>query len=583
MNTNFDFKHVTVSWTKYDVVHVLDVVENWESMQAYYAQDIPIDPSVLRAFIGIRDFSEPIPEFWSELFRYDLRIRNAFAFFLMLFSHHEIAMSFAKYYMNGPFKGVFQMGNELGSKVQTNIRSLLVESGLSLARYRRSNKIPFDGTILFNEKGTGPIFKKALENYFRKNSSNYDPDDFFPLCIENEFYRVLGLTLDLFTAWLEGKTIQPALVQSISFDRFLCFNQSCSIEFDNSKEVYLVGENGDGKTILLMSILAACRGYRLLRDADVGNIGEFVEFVRKIKDYNLQAVDDLRQTYKLDNAPQFDNVFAYGVHRGRFSAESDDKSFERYGFMTLFSLDKILRDPVDWLLKSVLENPYHEELSFERLQKVLGDLLEQKIQIVRDGSQIKFKEKGLELSLLELSEGYRSTLIFICDLLIRLSDRTPDGENVFEQSGVVLIDEICLHLHPRWQRTIVGKLRALFPNLQFIMTTHSPVILMGASEDAIFYRVIREDGNSYISDPYYAKDLKKMMLNTIITSSLFSLDSAAMSYSDSDVDTSDSYLHSRIGIKVEEKLNEERKKGKHYLSNEYIDGVIEEVLKELLG
>ena len=392
----------------------------------------------------------------------------------------------------------------------------------------------------------------------------------------------MGLSKQAFFDWLEGKQSIPTHVRNVSFDKFLCFDQPCSLDFGDSNEVYLVGENGDGKTILLMAVLAACRGYRLLNDANVSNIGDFVEFVKKIRDNNLQAIDDLGRRYRLDNAPPFDNVFAYGVHRGRFSAESDDESFEKYGFMTLFSLNKTLRDPVDWLLKSVLENPQHEELSFTNLQKVLGEILEQKIQIERDGAQIKFKEKGVTLSLLELSEGHRSTLIFICDLLIRLSERTPAKENVFEQSGVVLIDEICLHLHPRWQRTIVGKLRSLFPNLQFIMTTHSPVVLLGASEDAVFYRVVREEGTAFVSEPYYCKDLKRMMLNTMVTSSLFGLDSASMNNSDAEVDTSDSYLMSRIGTKVEQMLNKERASGKRFFTNEFIDGVIDQIIREEL-
>lgn len=584
MKTDFVFDKVAVSWTKYDVVHVLDLLESRDSMQSYYLQEQPIDSNVLKAFLGIKDFSEPIPQFWNELFEYDLRIRKAFAFFLMTFSHYRVAKAFADYFIQSSFSGEYYIGNDLlGEKEQTNIRSLLVESGLASAKYRRSKVVPFDGLILLNETSTGPVFRAALENYIRRNSNVYDPSEFHEICETNRFYSVLGLTKELFFDWLDGKRIMPTHVCSISFDRFLCFDKPCELNFGDSKEVYIVGENGDGKTILLMAILSACKGYRMLNDADVGNIGEFVELSKRIKDCNLQAVDNLGRIYRLDNAPPFDNVFAYGVHRGRISAESDDKSYEKYGFMTLFSLDKTLRDPVDWLLKSALENQQREELSFDNLQKVLSGLLEEKIGIVREDSQIRFVEKGFKLNLLELSEGYRSTMIFVCDLLTKLSERTSDGENVFEQSGVVLIDEICLHLHPKWQRSIVGKLRKLFPNIQFIMTTHSPVILLGAGDDAVFYRVVREQGSTFVSDPYYCKDYKSMMLNTMITSSLFGLDSAAMKDSGDNIDTSDSYLASRIGVKVEQSLKKEREKGNTFFSDDYVDQLIERILKEELG
>ena len=118
---------------------------------------------------------------------------------------------------------------------------------------------------------------------------------------------------------------------------------------------------------------------------------------------------------------------------------------------------------------------------------VLSSLLENKVRVeLNDEQQIVYYEKGYPLTLKELSEGYRSIIIFVCDLLIKLSQSCAEGNDVFQEHGVVLIDEIDQHLHPRWQLTIVKKLRNLFPNIQFIMTTHSPVIVLGSSEDAVF-------------------------------------------------------------------------------------------------
>jgi predicted ATPase len=86
--------------------------------------------------------------------------------------------------------------------------------------------------------------------------------------------------------------------------------------------------------------------------------------------------------------------------------------------------------------------------------------------------------KGTQrLSLDQLSDGERSLLAIVADLVRRLSLANPVIEDPLQGAGVVLIDEIELHLHPTWQRTVVEKLRTTFPNVQFIATTHSPFVI----------------------------------------------------------------------------------------------------------
>lgn len=63
------------------------------------------------------------------------------------------------------------------------------------------------------------------------------------------------------------------------------------------------------------------------------------------------------------------------------------------------------------------------------------------------------------------------------DLARRIAIANPYRENPMEGEGIVLIDEIELHMHPSWQRRILGVLKQLFPNVQFIITTHSPQVL----------------------------------------------------------------------------------------------------------
>lgn len=82
-----------------------------------------------------------------------------------------------------------------------------------------------------------------------------------------------------------------------------------------------------------------------------------------------------------------------------------------------------------------------------------------------------------EFNVLQLSDGERNMLALVGDMARRLCVLNPSLTNPNEGAGIVLVDEIDLHLHPRWQREVVGKLEATFPNCQFIITTHSPQVL----------------------------------------------------------------------------------------------------------
>ena len=84
---------------------------------------------------------------------------------------------------------------------------------------------------------------------------------------------------------------------------------------------------------------------------------------------------------------------------------------------------------------------------------------------------------GVTLDLSQLSDGERSFLALTCDLGRRLALANPLLDNPLHGAGVVLIDELELHLHPKWQREATEKLRRTFPNIQFIATTHSPFVI----------------------------------------------------------------------------------------------------------
>ena len=90
------------------------------------------------------------------------------------------------------------------------------------------------------------------------------------------------------------------------------------------------------------------------------------------------------------------------------------------------------------------------------------------------------------LELEQLSDGYRNLLAVILDFARRLAQAHPNWENPLEAPGILLIDEIELHLHPRWQQKIIPNLRAVFPKTQIIVATHSPQVLTTVESRNIF-------------------------------------------------------------------------------------------------
>jgi predicted ATPase len=92
-----------------------------------------------------------------------------------------------------------------------------------------------------------------------------------------------------------------------------------------------------------------------------------------------------------------------------------------------------------------------------------------------------FERGGLKIPFPALSDGYRAYLGWIGDLLYHVCFTTPSGAKLVENRGIVMVDEIDLHLHPKWQMTVLPILARELPNLQFIVTSHSP-LLVGSLE-----------------------------------------------------------------------------------------------------
>lgn len=201
----------------------------------------------------------------------------------------------------------------------------------------------------------------------------------------------------------------------------------------------------------------------------------------------------------------------YGPFRRVFGASSEamrlmvGASTER--FVTMFQEAASLAEVDQWLRNlnhKKLEQKSTETKHLALLIEILRDeLMPNQITVDRvdsDGLWLKDRN-GLQLAWNDMSDGYRSALALLADILRHLinaygieglAERGADGKLRIVKSGVVMIDEIDAHLHPEWQREIGFWLKSHFPKVQFLVTTHSPIICQAADENGLF--VLPEPG-----------------------------------------------------------------------------------------
>lgn len=141
---------------------------------------------------------------------------------------------------------------------------------------------------------------------------------------------------------------------------------------------------------------------------------------------------------------------------------------------------------------------YQLNLVRKAITSILPDYTDLKVK--RSRMQIVLKKQDHELVLNQLSDGEKNLLVMVADIARRLAIANPDPtKNALEGEGIILIDEIELHLHPQWQRDIIPRLTSTFPNCQFIVTTHSPQVLSNVKKENVF---IVEDFQVYPADAY---------------------------------------------------------------------------------
>ena len=271
-----------------------------------------------------------------------------------------------------------------------------------------------------------------------------------------------------------------------------------TVDFTGSKGVSLatlvVGDNATGKSTVLRALaLGLCPESEavglikrlpgsLLRNGETE--GSISVMLRSGKDHatittrieNVNGQERVRQTTSPLKFP-WDDLFmcAYGTSRTTEAAVSYESYSRQFAVETLFSDSAKLMNPEVVMLR-------RDEDSRKALERVVLAIL------MLDDWKIQQSKRGLELTgpsgsqlLNSVSDGYRNTTQWILDYLgwQLLAGRFSATRTA---GGILLIDEIEQHLHPRWQRYILHRIREQFPLTQLIVTTHTPLVVAGAAD-----------------------------------------------------------------------------------------------------
>ncbi len=247
-----------------------------------------------------------------------------------------------------------------------------------------------------------------------------------------------------------------------------------------------------------------------------------VSIETEITQLSKDSPEEILQHVHSDNDIPWHEIFVCGY--GTQLGAGGGNTFERYkqieAVYTLFNDTSELPNPETIMRRQGLD--VRNWLS-EKLQEIL---------LIKGYKEIEYNKKGMYVfgpwgksRVEDLSDGYKTTIQLVVDFFgwQIVSDKIKNVDD--EISGILLIDELETHLHPRWQRSIVNALRAQLPGVQVISTTHSPLIVLGTSdlEDALMVELdlIGKNKLHYqCLDPAFYRGFS---VDQILTSSAFDL------------------------------------------------------------
>ncbi|MDZ5604169.1 AAA family ATPase [Pseudomonas sp. RP23018S] len=196
----------------------------------------------------------------------------------------------------------------------------------------------------------------------------------------------------------------------------------------------------------------------------------------------------------------------------RSSNEDYDQAIENFKSLIENVSDLIKKD-------SEAKNTQHSKLEDNQLNAVRS-AIEQfmpgfYIRVKRRPTLQMLVDKGEQtLDILQLSQGEKSLMALVGDIARRLSILNPGLNNPLQGHGVVLVDEIDMHLHPKWQRGVVEQLTRTFPNCQFVLTTHSPLVISDSPNMLVFSL---DHGVVSAVTPQYGQDANSVLLDVMDT------------------------------------------------------------------
>ncbi len=298
------------------------------------------------------------------------------------------------------------------------------------------------------------------------------------------------------------------------------------IPLDN-QWIFFVGENGFGKTLILQSIFIGLFGKQdenyLLVDNKETQI--FVEYKTKTEVSISKHIND--------SEPVFDDIVAIGSSRLNLSNESQsefkDKSRASY---SLFNTDGLLLNIDAELYRLAIKNDARFELIVKAIKILLNPYLND-IRYNKNKDCIFYYESSSsvnetidsyeEVRYDQLASGFKSMIAIAGDIILRLSKK-QEVKKPQDLVGIVIIDEIDLHWHPKLQKNIPKHFSAVFPNIQFIVSTHSPLPLLTAPENSIIYKVTRNKVEGIKAEKINI-EIKNLTPNLLLTSPIFDMDS----------------------------------------------------------
>lgn len=296
-------------------------------------------------------------------------------------------------------------------------------------------------------------------------------------------------------------TITSSLyIEKVHLKNIRCF-ESLQLDFGSVQEKAfsaILGDNATGKTTLLKAIaMGVCdesSAAGLMKEADAGYIrrGEKKgkiqvilrlspkgrEYVITTKITRTPVGEHLQQTTDPKKKFPWKKIFVSAYGAGRSTSGTGD--IAEYSVLNavynLFNYTEGLQNPELSLLR--IKNKVAKKMVLDTLCSFLSI---EKVNLSQKG--LVFDGRwGKEMPLRDLADGYKSGFLWLTDFLGWAVLRNPSLKSNKQISGIVLVDELEQHLHPKWQESVVTKLQDLFPKVQFIIGTHSPVIVSRIGE-----------------------------------------------------------------------------------------------------